>query len=320
MINSRATLIDYAFTKLGRGAINIEVTEEQANDRVDEAIQIMNEQHLAGSEKVFLRHQITSSSLLLDSSVAATFLGQNKIVGATSGATATIVNYGTVGTTLAIKGIVGTFEAGEIISAGAITATLSALPTFLSLGDTENGYITMPDSVLSVLGMLQMTNQSGNGSTNPFDLTYQLRSNDLYNLSSTSVVYYTQVQQHLALINMTLVGNKPVRFNQHQRRLHIDMDWLNYVSVGEFIMIECYAIVSYEDFTNLLNNQWLKRYTTALIKQQWGSNLSKYAEATLLGGIKLNGIKIYDQATDELDKLRDELADKWTDRASFFVG
>lgn len=320
MINSRAALATYAKQKLGEPVISVNVADEQVSDRIDEALQIMQEQHLAGSERIFLKHQITSSSLLLSTATAGTFLGQTKIIGTTSGATATIVTFGTTGSTLGIKGIVGTFIAGETITAGVISAALSSATNFLTLGDTENKFIQLPDSVISVLGILQMTNSAGNGSTNPFDLTYQLRLNDLYNLSSTSLIYYNQVQQHLSLINMLLVGSKPLRFNQHNHKLTIDMDWLNYVAIGEYLVVECYRILDPESYTNVYNNQWLKQYTTALIKLQWGTNLQKFTNQVLPGGITLNGTVIYNQAEKEIENLMIELSEKWSERADFFVG
>lgn len=320
MINSRASLITYAKQKLGEPVISINTSPEQDSDRVDEALQVMQEQHLAGSEKVFLKHQITSSTLLLTTATAGTFIGQTIVKGTTSGAKATIVTFGTSGSILGIKGIIGTFIAGETITAGVISAVLSSASNFLTLGDTENQSIILPDSVISVLSILQMTNSAGNGSTNPFDLTYQLRMNDLYNLSSTSLIYYTQVQNHLSMINMLLVGAKPLRFNQHSHILSIDMDWLNYVAVGEYLVVECYRILDPTSITNVYNNLWLKKYTTALIKQQWGSNLQKFGNQVLPGGIVLNGVTIYEQASKELDALLIELSDKWTEHAGFFLG
>lgn len=320
MINSRASLITYAKQKLGEPVISINTSPEQDSDRVDEALQVMQEQHLAGSEKVFLKHQITSSTLLLSTATAGTFIGQTIVKGTTSGAKATIVTFGTSGSILGIKGIIGTFIAGEPITAGVISAVLSSASNFLTLGDTENQSIILPDSVISVLSILQMTNSAGNGSTNPFDLTYQLRMNDLYNLSSTSLIYYTQVQNHLSMINMLLVGAKPLRFNQHSHILSIDMDWLNYVAVGEYLVVECYRILDPTSITNVYNNLWLKKYTTALIKQQWGSNLQKFGNQVLPGGIVLNGVTIYEQASKELDELLIELSDKWTEHAGFFLG
>ena len=89
---------------------------------------------------------------------------------------------------------------------------------------------------MSVLNIFPFDDQSTN---NMFDIRYQLRLNDLYDFSSTSVLHYQMTMQHLDLSHI-LVGEKPIRFNQHQNRLYIDMDFENDISVGEFIIIECY--------------------------------------------------------------------------------
>ena len=52
---------------------------------------------------------------------------------------------------------------------------------------------------------------------------------------------------------------------------------------------------------------YLKRYATALIKKQWGANLSKFNGVQMLGGVTMNGETIYQQATDELNKLEEEI-------------
>ena len=54
-----------------------------------------------------------------------------------------------------------------------------------------------------------------------FDLRYQLRLNDLYDLTATNVLYYEMVQQHMNLLDNILVGRQPIRFNQHQNRLYL---------------------------------------------------------------------------------------------------
>ena len=65
------------------------------------------------------------------------------------------------------------------------------------------------------------------GNLNLFDVRYQLRLNDLYDFSSTSVINYDIVLRHLDFLDHVLVGEKPIRYNQHQNRLYIDMDWSN---------------------------------------------------------------------------------------------
>lgn len=144
-----------------------------------------------------------------------------------------------------------------------------------------------------------------------FDVRYQLRLNDLFDLYSTSVVYYTQVQQHLTLLNQMLVGEKPIRFNKHMNRLYIDMDWLNFVKPDQYILVECYKIIDPSLFTDVYNDQFLKRYMTALIKRQWGMNMKKFDKVELPGGVTLNGQQIYMEADEEILRLENEMQDKY---------
>jgi hypothetical protein len=97
------------------------------------------------------------------------------------------------------------------------------------------------------------------------------------------------VLRHLDFLDHILIGEKPIRFNQHKNRLYIDMDWKVDINAGEYIIIECYRKLDPESFTDIYNDIYLKRYLTALFKRQWGSNLSKFNGVVMLGGVTLNG-------------------------------
>ena len=136
---------------------------------------------------------------------------------------------------------------------------------------------------------------------------YQLRLNDLYDFSSESIIHYQMTRQHLDFLDHILVGEKPIRFNQHQNRLYIDMDWGNDVTAGEFIIIECYRKLDPTTYTDVFNDIYLKRYTTALIKRQWGATLSKFEGVQMLGGVTLNGAAIFEQANADIEKLEEQI-------------
>ena len=87
------------------------------------------------------------------------------------------------------------------------------------------------------------------------------------------------------------------------------MDWSNDVTAGDFIVIECYRKLDPDSYTDIYNDMYLKRYATALIKRQWGSNLSKFDGVTMLGGVTMNGEQIYSQATEEIEKLEQAIRD-----------
>lgn len=180
-------------------------------------------------------------------------------------------------------------------------------------------YITLNDAVTSVVRVLPFSSKTTAG-VDMFDVRYQILLNDLYSVQSTDIIYYNQVKTHLQLIQDMLVGQKPIRFNRHQNRLYIDFDWNNAVDVGEYIIIEAYRILDPTTFTDVYNDGFLKRYATALLKQQWGINMKKFEGVQLPGGVTLNGQKIYDEATEEIEKLREDVQRTYQLPVDMFIG
>lgn len=174
------------------------------------------------------------------------------------------------------------------------------------------GYLVMPESVMSVLRIFPFTDKSG---LNMFDMRYQLRLHDLYDLSSTSILQYEMVQLHVAQLDELLVGEVPIRFNKIQNRLYLDMDWTNAITNGEWVIIDCYRAIDPTQFTDIYNDIWLKKYTTAKIKKQWGTNLSKFEGVVMAGGITLNGRSILEDANTEIQALEEESLIQQTESA-----
>ena len=166
-----------------------------------------------------------------------------------------------------------------------------------------NNYIELPESIMSVVRVLDISSST----SNMFDLRYQLRLHDLYDLNSTSVLHYEMVQQHLGMLDQMLVGKPFMRHSKHGNRLYIDMDWNGNVAAGEYLVIECIRKQDPTTFTDIYNDVWLKRYTTAKLKMQWGQNLIKFDGIQLPGGITLNGRQLVDDAREEITKLEEEL-------------
>ena len=81
-----------------------------------------------------------------------------------------------------------------------------------------------------------------------------------------------------------------------------------------------YKIVDPSSFNKIFNDIWLKEYTTALIKQQWGMNLMKFEGMQLPGGVVLNGRQFYDDATNDVEALRDRIRMEHELPPDFFIG
>ena len=266
---TKSTFKEYCLRSLGKGVIDINVSDDQIDDRVDEALQYFAQYHYDGIEKVYLKHQITQADV------------DRAASNDTTTATDSIDN-----------SITASFTEGK-------------------------GFIPMPSAVVSVIQIFPFDDIATN---NMFDIRYQLRLNDLYDFSSTSIMHYQMTMEHLDFLSHILVGEKPIRFNQHQNRLYIDMDFANDITVGEFIIIECYRKIDPATYTAIFDDIYLKRYASALIKRQWGANLSKFAGVAMLGGVTMNGEAIYSQAQEELEKLEEQIQLSFETPIDYMVG
>lgn len=309
---SRQELIDYCLRKLGHPVLEINVDDDQIEDRIDEAFATYRDFHFDAVEKVYLKEQITASTVQITGVNAASFTNGERITGTTSGAQAIVVRNISANRFFVYK-VTGTFTPGETIT-GSTTATLSSI----TLGNYDNRFITLSDAVISVSRILPFS--SSTRGIDLFDVRYQILLNDLYSIQSTDIIYYTQVKTQLQLIQDLLVGVKPIRFNRHQNRVYIDMNWEDDVQIGEYIIVEAMRALDPNTFTDVYNDGWLKKFCTALIKQQWGTNLKKFEGVQLPGGVTLNGQKIFDEATEEIQNLKEEVQNTYQEPIDFFTG
>ena len=178
-------------------------------------------------------------------------------------------------------------------------------------------FLSIPSSIISIINIFPFSNK---GNLNLFDVRYQLRLNDLYDFSSTSMIQYDMTMKHLDHLQHMLVGETPVRFNQHQNRLYIDMDWENKVDVDNFLIIDCYRKIDPSSFTDIFDDIYLKRYVTSLIKRQWGANLSKFSGVAMLGGVTMNGEQIYTQAIEEIQRLEEQIQLSFETPIDYMIG
>ena len=299
---TRQQFIDYCKRRLGFPVIDINVDDDQISDRVDDALQFFEDYHFDGVEKMYMKHQITQA-------------------------------------------------------------------------DIDRRWIYCPDAVIYVVGMFPF--DDSNSSINMFDLRYQLRLHDLYDFTSVSYVSYEITMQHIRTLNLLFSGTPQIRFNRKQNKIFLDIDWSRDLSVGDYVVIDCYRAIRPATITltgtgtavtsantiagtntvfdqellegdiitldgqelqvskitsptslstigpvatnvtngvltkpgnsEVWNDRFLKRYATALIKYQWGSNLSKFAGIQMPGGVTLDGVRIMTEAKEEMDKIEDEI-------------
>ena len=263
---TRENLKQYALRALGKPVIEINVDDDQLEDRIDEALQYFAQYHYDGIRRTYLKYQYTETD-------------KTRMTG----------------------------DSSESITKNSVTTSWKE----------GNNFLVVPDSVISVINIFPFSNKSN---MNLFDVRYQLRLNDLYDFSSTSIINYDIVLRHLDFLDHILVGEKPLRFNQHDNRLYVDMDWTNDLAVGEYLVIECYRKLDPQVYTDVYNDIYLKRYVTALFKKQWGANLSKFDGVAMIGGVTLNGRQIYSEALADVEKLETEIRSSFELNPAMMIG
>lgn len=244
--NSRATLIEYCLRKLGAPVLEINVDDDQIEDRIDDALQYYQEYHSDAVQRVYLKHQITSQ-------------------------------------------------------------------------DIANQYIPITDATLNVTRVLPIS--STLSSSNMFSAKYQMFLNDLYNLNYMgSMINYAQTMQYMSMIDLVISGGEEITsYNRHLNQLRLRMDWSD-IKEGQYIVIEAYQIVDPDLYTDVYNDGFVKLYATALIKQQWGANLIKFEGMQLPGGVTINARQIYDDATQEIAAIKEQMQLTYEMPPMFFVG
>jgi hypothetical protein len=204
---------------------------------------------------------------------------------------------------------------------GIVTTTATSVDTgagsFTSSFYETSNFIQIPDSVTGIEKIFKFDTSSISGGM--FSLKYQIFLNDMYYFNSVELLQYAMVKSYLEDIDFLLTTDKQVRFNKRQDRLYLDIDW-GAQSAGNFMVIDCYRALDPTSFTQVYNDSFLKRYLTALIKRQWGQNLSKFRGVKLPGGIELNGGEILQQAEQELSDIKSRMSMEYELPPYDFIG
>tara|TARA_Y100000768_G_scaffold385047_1_gene370307 strand:- start:80 stop:1045 length:966 start_codon:yes stop_codon:yes gene_type:complete len=317
--NTRQTFSDYCLRSLGAPVIEINVDEDQIDDRIDEALQFYQFYHADSIEKFYLKHKVTNSTLTLTASVAGNFQVGETITGGTSGAKAVIKT--AAATKITYNQLDDTnvaFAANETITGDTTSAT--ATISSISKGDIENGYIALNDAITDVVRVMPIRDSVT--STDMFDIRYQIHLNDIHSVGFMgNLTEYVMSRQFLSLLDVVVDSDhKQINFDRHKNRLDIFMDWDEEVDVDDYLVVECYRIIDPDTFTDVYNDYFLKRYATALIKRQWGTNLLKFEGMVMPGGVTFNGRQLFDDANEEITRLEEEARLNWEQPIDFMTG
>jgi len=273
--SSRSEFKQYCLRQLGAPVLEINLADEQCEDIIDDGIQFFQERHFDGCARMFLKYQITQADI--DRGQATAKAGSDK------------------------------GSAGIVTTTATAPASSGISTVAVDFDWTENSnYLQVPSSVVGVFKVMHFDG-ANSITNNMFSVKYQLFLNDIYYWGSTEVLTYAMVKTFLEDIEFALTTQKQIRFNKRMDRLYLDIDWGS-VTVGDFLVMECFRVLDPNDYGRVWNDSFLKPYVTALMKRQWGQNLLKFQGVKLPGGIELNGRQIYDDGEKDLDRIREQMS------------
>lgn len=234
-VTSRETLKSYCLRALGDPVIEINVDDDQVEDRIDEALQFYQEYHGDAVVRNLRKHQVTST-------------------------------------------------------------------------DVSNGYIEVPNTA-NIFSINNVFNTNNSHTASMFSVDYQIHLNDIFDLNGThgGIINYELTKQYMSLIDRNINGMyEMIEWSRHKNRVNFHSDTLKNLE-GQFVVFDAYEAIDPETFRDVYNDMFLKKYTTALIKRQWGLNLIKFEGMTMPGGVTLNGRQIFDDAKEEIQQLEEQM-------------
>ena len=182
---TKQELIDYALRKLGAPVLEINVDDDQIDDAVDDTIQLFNERHYDGIERMYLKYELTQDDIDRGKASGTTGVG--------------------------------------IVTTTAESTSVSGLGTVTSNWYENSNFLQVPDSVIGVEKIFKFDTSSISGGM--FSIKYQLFLNDLYRFHSIELLQYSMTKSYLEDIDFLLTTDKQIRFNKRQDRLYLDIDW-----------------------------------------------------------------------------------------------
>ena len=160
-----------------------------------------------------------------------------------------------------------------------------------------------------------------------FDIRYQMALTDYFGINTNlmssrnmGLGQYDSTKRYINLIQDLFQPEKTIRFSKVTNKLHIEMNWQQELIAGSNLMIEAYVNLSPDKFTEIYNDRLLKKYLTALIKRQWGMNMSKFGGVQLPGGVTLRGPEIVQEAMQEIQLIEQQVQLEYELPINFMMG
>jgi hypothetical protein len=300
--SSRAELATYCKRKLGFPVIEINVDDDQVDDRIDEALQFFEDYHFDGTEKIYMKHQITATDInrrWIYAPDAVTFVTGVFPFDASNAS----VNMFDLRYQLRLHDLYDftsvSYVSYEITMQHIRTLNLlfSGTPQFRFNRKQNKVFLDIDWARDLIPGQYVIIECYR--TLNPSTIT--LTGTCATTASSNTVVGTgTIFDQEILENDFVTFGNQTLQIDKINSPTSITVR-------GPFSSTQSGVTMTAAGYSDIWNDRFLKQYATALIKYQWGSNLSKFAGIQLPGGVTLDGPRIMQEAQAEIDKLEEQI-------------
>ena len=304
MIKSREELINWSLRALGHPMIQVNVTEEQLEDRLDDSLELFQEFNLEANERTYLRYQITEEDIYnqwipIDGS---RIIGIEKLIPA------------------------------SYLLMGRVDDSFSQMPFdvfTLMMNNGVNGGIGgfAPIDLTSYVLFRQYASTIDLLLNTKHDIRYKRYSNKLYIDWTWPAKEYHESNILTELPDGEVLNENDDPNDQDNFNIQFESQLMGQyntgradVRVGDFIILEVYKLLDPEEAKGIYNDRWLKEYYVQKVKYQWGQNISKFGVLALPGGVQLNGSEMKQEAQMEMEKMRQELQDFYYEPLGFVIG
>jgi len=190
--------------------------------------------------------------------------------------------------------------------------------------DCDRGYLELTDDIIGIGRVIPTCRDFGFGGNSLVTFQYRL---DLYDTlvngstEGTLTSFYLAKQYHNEIKRIFNAWPRE-EFTRYKGKLYILGEWMNRdgLQPEDKLCIEVYRKIDPITCPNMWSDYALIELATAMIQYQWGMNLSKYGNVTLPSGITLNGEAIKADGQAEIERVKEDIDNRWSPPSRFFIG
>jgi len=314
-INTRQQFKEYCLRRLGWPVLEINVDDDQVDDRIDDALSFWRDYHYDGTEKLFMKHQITQEDIdrqWIYCPDAVQFVTGIMPFDQSNAS----INMFDLRYQLRLHDLYDftsvSYVSYEITMQHIRTLNLlfSGTPQFRFNRNQNKVFLDIDWTRDVQPGDFVIVECYRALNPDTITLTGTLSGNPS---SNTIVGYGTKFDQEIVPFDFINIGNETKQVGNIVSPTSLTL-------VGPPTLTHSNSTATLSGTIDLWNDRFLKKYATAKIKQQWGTNMKKFEGIQMPGGVTLNGQKIYDEASEELDKMEEEMYQMGSLPSEIFTG